>query len=111
MKNKTIGIWKAAPATLTGERTAPAVREGEATQGGHTRLMQLLRSPGWLQCAGAQWRRPQGQSLVSGAEDWVLRIWRWSKETTSLEMVGPHSVGKGRVPGPAGGARLTLASW
>jgi hypothetical protein len=36
---------------------------------------------------------------VSGAEDGVFRIWRWSKETTSLEMVGQHSVGKGRVTG------------
>jgi hypothetical protein len=44
------------------------------------------------QCAGAQWRRPQGQNLVSGAEDGVERSNRWSKETTSLEMVGQHSV-------------------
>ena len=36
---------------------------------------------------------------MSGAEDVVVRIWRWSKETTSLEMVGQHSVGKGRVTG------------
>ena len=36
---------------------------------------------------------------MSGAEDGVFRIWRWSKETTSLEMVGQHSVGKGRVTG------------
>ena len=43
--------------------------------------------------------RPQGQSLVSGAEDGVVRIWKWSKETTSLEMVEKHSVRKGRVIG------------
>ena len=29
----TTGQWKTAPATLTGERTAPAVREGETTPG------------------------------------------------------------------------------
>ena len=29
---------------------------------------------------------------MSGAEDGVVRSWRWSKETTSLEMVGQHSV-------------------
>jgi hypothetical protein len=36
---------------------------------------------------------------VSGAEDGVVRIWKWSKETTSLEMVEKHSVRKGRVIG------------
>ena len=29
---------------------------------------------------------------MSGAEDGVERSNRWSKETTSLEMVGQHSV-------------------
>jgi hypothetical protein len=32
---------------------------------------------------------------VSGAEDGVVRIWKWSKETTSLEMVEKREKGEG----------------
>ena len=42
---------------------------------------------------------PQGQNLVSGAEDGMVRLWKWNKDNTSLSMVGQHSVGKGRVTG------------